>query len=441
MKTTLLMLAALAALSLPLAAQIAPGSIGITVKNDGPGSTILWLPPTPEYVLGLDDEGNWTVKEGGGAGAGSFLGLSDTPADYAGHEWESVRVNAAGDGVEFFKPALGSGTELQYRNGGFMAAVTDSSVSSGRITLGGAQNLGTTPTAQLTIRNTTAAASGAQQVSPSFVWEGRGWRTSNTTSQTVRFRANVLPVQGSSNPTATWRLQSEIADSGTWTEMLAVTSAGNVTASGTISATNLSGTNTGDTPPAGSGSELQFRSSGSSFGAVTGSSFSGGTLTVPNMTVASNEHVTLTNSGALRISGVGDVNHSAFTGIGNWYGNIAIFYTGNNMIANLGALPNAQVGLQLIKPNLIIADTWLSSPSANVLQMGYLHATTPSPQILRAHDVTTGTGASMTIKGGDGSAGKGHVILDGGNRSPYIATPTAAEIRDILISHGLMSPP
>ena len=62
--------------------------------------------------------------------------------------------------------------------------------------------LGTTPTAGLSFINSTAAAAGAQQVSPSLIWEGKGWKTDATAaSQSVNFRAYVLTVQGASAPT------------------------------------------------------------------------------------------------------------------------------------------------------------------------------------------------------------------------------------------------
>ena len=125
----------------------------------------------------------------------------------------------------------GSGSELQFRSTGTaFGAVTNSSVSGGTLTLGNAEALATTPAAYLTLRNTTNAAAGAQQVSPSLVLEGRGWKTDATAaSQTVRFRENILPVQGTANPSATWRLQSEINNSGTWTDRLTVTSSGVLT--------------------------------------------------------------------------------------------------------------------------------------------------------------------------------------------------------------------
>lgn len=48
---------------------------------------------------------------------------------------------------------------------------------------------------------------------------------------------------------------------------------------------------------------------------------------------------------------------------------------------------------------------------AATVQFGLDHATTATNQLIKAHDVTTGTGASMTIAGGKGSAAGGAVIL------------------------------
>jgi hypothetical protein len=126
----------------------------------------------------------------------------------------------------------GTGSELQFRAGASaFGAVTRSSINGAALTLGDAEALAAATVALLTLRNTTAAAAGVQQVSPSLVLEGRGWRTNATAqSQAVRFRINVLPVQGAASPTATWRLQSEINASGTWVDGLQVQSDGRLLA-------------------------------------------------------------------------------------------------------------------------------------------------------------------------------------------------------------------
>lgn len=82
--------------------------------------------------------------------------------------------------------------------------------------------------AGLWLANTTAAAAGAQQISPSLVWEGQGWKTNATAaSQSVKFKADVLPVQAAANPSATWRLSSSI-NAGAYSDILSVSSDANV---------------------------------------------------------------------------------------------------------------------------------------------------------------------------------------------------------------------
>jgi len=101
------------------------------------------------------------------------------------------------------------------------------------------------------------------------------------------------------------------------------------------------------------------------------------------------------------------------------------------------AMLSASHGLQM-GANLDAIDLVLRREAAATLQLGITHATTPTAQRIQAHGVGVGTGADLILGGGSGDT-KGNVILDGGNRSVYIASPSATEIRDILISHGLMA--
>ena len=78
------------------------------------------------------------------------------------------------------------------------------------------------------LNNTTAATSGNQQMSPPIVWRGQGWKTNATAaSQTVDFRADVLPMQGTANPTGTWQLASSI-NGGAYTTINTINSDGGV---------------------------------------------------------------------------------------------------------------------------------------------------------------------------------------------------------------------
>lgn len=76
------------------------------------------------------------------------------------------------------------------------------------------------------LANSTAATVGLQSISPPLVWQGNGWKTTATAgSQDVRFRADVLPVQGTTSPTATWQLASSI-NAGAYTTQMSVDSTG-----------------------------------------------------------------------------------------------------------------------------------------------------------------------------------------------------------------------
>jgi hypothetical protein len=226
----------------------------ITGTNSGTNTGDVTLAGTPDYItisgqtitrnaidLAADVTGTLPVANGGtgattlsanavllGNGTSALQtvapGTSGNVLTSNGTTWASAAPSTGAN------PA-GSGSEIQFRSDATtFGAATNSSVSGGAITLGAAEALGTTPTAYLTLRNTTAAAAGAQQVSPSIVLEGQGWKTTATAaSQTVRFRENVLPVQGTTNPSATWQLQSEINNSGTWTDRVTINSSGVLT--------------------------------------------------------------------------------------------------------------------------------------------------------------------------------------------------------------------
>lgn len=62
--------------------------------------------------------------------------------------------------------------------------------------------IGTTSADGVLLRNTTAAAAGAQQYSPRQCWEGQGWKTNATAAtMSVVICAEVRPVQGAAAPT------------------------------------------------------------------------------------------------------------------------------------------------------------------------------------------------------------------------------------------------
>ena len=68
-----------------------------------------------------------------------------------------------------------------------------------------------TNTSGIVLANNTAAAAGAQQISPGLRFRASGWKTTATAaSQSIDFRADVLPVQGTTATTGWWQLYSSI---------------------------------------------------------------------------------------------------------------------------------------------------------------------------------------------------------------------------------------
>lgn len=86
--------------------------------------------------------------------------------------------------------------------------------------------IGTAQTDAVFLNNSTAAAVGAQQFSPSLHWAGQGWKTTATAaSQTTEFRAFVRPTQGTTNPLGTLVFQSQTNGAG-WNDTLQIDDGG-----------------------------------------------------------------------------------------------------------------------------------------------------------------------------------------------------------------------
>ncbi len=86
---------------------------------------------------------------------------------------------------------------------------------SGGAHITGVVGIGTTPTDALQMFNTTAAAAGAQQFSPSVHWQGQGWKTNSVAaSEPVDFISYVVPVQGTTVPSASWFLKGQSNNAG-----------------------------------------------------------------------------------------------------------------------------------------------------------------------------------------------------------------------------------
>ena len=80
-----------------------------------------------------------------------------------------------------------------------------------------------------------------------------------------------------------------------------------------------------------------------------------------------------------------------------------------------GSVPGGKISFNTAAANSMAlgssSDVVLARQAAGSLQFGVDHATTPTAQTIKSHNVTTGTGASLTLAGGTGSVAGGSVAL------------------------------
>lgn len=84
---------------------------------------------------------------------------------------------------------------------------------------------------------------------------------------------------------------------------------------------------------------------------------------------------------------------------------------GRNAAAGVYMPSAGQIGFGSSVDNTGTNDAFLVRAAAASLQLGANHATTPTAQTIKAHNVTTGSGANLTLCGGTGSIAGGSVVL------------------------------
>lgn len=97
--------------------------------------------------------------------------------------------------------------------------------------------IGTTQTLTtgITVENTTAAANGAQQLSPGVRLSSKGFASTSGTSRDVSFIIQVLPAQGTANPTWSLQILSSINGGALSTSLLSISNLGVVTTGSSFS--------------------------------------------------------------------------------------------------------------------------------------------------------------------------------------------------------------
>lgn len=184
-------------------------------------------------LSGTNVSGTLPVNKGGTgvssltAYAPLFGGTTGTGAVQSGTVGTAGQVltsNGPGALPTFQAPGTGSpggtNTQLQYNNSGVLSGLSTFTTDGSSVTLS-SDNILTTPTARLILSNSQAATNVAQvQYSPSLNWTARGWKTDSVAaSQAVDFRAYVVPVTGTANPTGYITFGNQINGSG-WTDNL-----------------------------------------------------------------------------------------------------------------------------------------------------------------------------------------------------------------------------
>jgi len=144
--------------------------------------------------------------------------------------------------------------------------------------------LASTPADALVLTNTTSATAGTTlQYSPDIHWHGAAWNTTSTASQSIDFRAHVVPVS-STTVAGNWQLQASL-NGGSYATVLTVSSVGTVTIPAQLSVTStvtLSG-NLNSNATTTMGGKVNV-TTGSNKAANT-ATLSSGTVTVSNSSV------------------------------------------------------------------------------------------------------------------------------------------------------------
>lgn len=144
-------------------------------------------------------------------------GQTSVTLPYAGLNGASINIASApstnelwfvSDGTNQWavSNSIGYNTNQFAASGSIISGVALTNAQHWNGTVVRAASLGTTIAPRLRLTNDTAAAAGAQQISPALMWAGNGWKTTATAaSQPIEAGFYLLPIQGSASPSAQLR--------------------------------------------------------------------------------------------------------------------------------------------------------------------------------------------------------------------------------------------
>lgn len=220
----------------------------------------------------------------------------------------------------------------------------------------------TAPSVMATLENTQAATVGVQRASPILVLSSNGWKTT-ATAASVEVETGIyqLPIQGTTAPDVQMAFAYRTGGSGSFTDLMQLYNEGSITK-------------------------------------YKGLAFPGAFTLSTSTSSQSNRINVNTNSIEVVVA-----DASKF-----FAGNLGVTTFGTGYFAWGSSTTTGT------------PDLFLYRDAAAVMQLGADHATAATNQTIKAHDVTTGTGGSLNLRGGNGSTAGGAVTI---STSPT-TTPT-----------------
>lgn len=189
---------------------------GITLGTIGTVTKVNFVGPS---VVATRSGSTVTINVSGGGGSGTVSSFSAgnlspvfttsvaNPTTTPALTFSLTPQNA---NLVFAGPLSGGATSPTFRALG-AADINITDITATNLIKWTVSNLGVTATdSGLWLTTSTAAANGAQQLGGIITQESFGWASTGGASQSVKFQYKVLPVQGTTNPTAVWTLASSV---------------------------------------------------------------------------------------------------------------------------------------------------------------------------------------------------------------------------------------
>lgn len=297
-------------------------------------------------------------------------------------------------------------------------------------------NLGVTQSdaSGILLANTTAAISGTQQISPAVVWQGNGFKTNAAAaSQDVRFRAEVLPVQGAANPTVQWLLRTSI-NGGAYATRLTVDSGGDVSSATTITAATILRSSTSVAFTANSNQNITWAAGGTpvvQFNNVNTGGYVWNVNSVQRMKIDTTNFVSIgANATPLGLLSIGSAQSSAAWGLGGInFQTVAATYTDTSTAAS-GTATNA-VANSFGIPTFAATNATVTMTNAANLYVAGVPVAGTNVTLTNAFAIWSDAGTNRF----DGSSIFGTTITPQANDGAALGT-TALQWSDLFLAEG-----